>query len=252
MSMQVPVPPAIVPMDGQRWLIYELYLENSGAAAMTLTSVEVADAATPSDPLAVFEGDELVRRLDVAPDRQAPLSIPAGSRRVVYIEVVLRAATPPNHLRHLVQFASVSSTIVGGVVGGIPGLRVDDTAPVALGPPLAGGPWVAVHHPDWERGHRRVFYSVDGRTRLPGRFTIDFVRLDDEGRTSRGDADLVANSLGYGAAVLAVADAAVAATRDSLPEVSRVSDRRKHPQDEAAATSCRSTSATAASPSTST
>ncbi len=159
MSMQVPVPPAIVPMDGQRWLIYELHLENSGAAATTLTSVEVADAATPSDPLAVFEGNELVRRLDVAPDRQAPLSIPAGSRRVVYIEVVLRAATPPNHLRHLVQFASVSSTIVGGVVGGIPGLRVDDTAPVALGPPLAGGPWVAVHHPDWERGHRRVFYT---------------------------------------------------------------------------------------------
>ena len=66
------------PMDGQRWLIYELHLENSGAAVATLTSVEVADPATPSDPLAVFVGDGLISRLDVAADRQAPLSIPAG------------------------------------------------------------------------------------------------------------------------------------------------------------------------------
>ena len=133
-----------------------------------------------------------------------------------------------------VQFASVASTVVGGVVDGIPGVRIDDAAPVVLGPPLAGGPWVAVHHPDWERGHRRVFYTVDGRTRLPGRFTIDFVKVDDAGRTTRGDADLVANALGYGAEVLAVADATVAATRDSMAEVTRVSERRKHPQDEAA------------------
>ena len=30
-SMHVPVPPAVVPMDGRRWLIYELHLENRGA-----------------------------------------------------------------------------------------------------------------------------------------------------------------------------------------------------------------------------
>ena len=92
--MSVPVAPRVVPMDGQRWLIYELHLENSGAAAATLTSVEVADPATPSDPLAVFGGDDLVRRVDIAADRQAPLSMPPGSRRVVYIEVRLRAGAP--------------------------------------------------------------------------------------------------------------------------------------------------------------
>ncbi len=75
---------------------------------------------------------------------------------------------------------------------------------------------------------------MDGRTRLPGRFTIDFVKVDDAGRTTRGDADLVADALGDGAEALAVADATVAATRDSMAEVTRVSERRKHPQDEAA------------------
>jgi murein DD-endopeptidase MepM/ murein hydrolase activator NlpD len=105
---------------------------------------------------------------------------------------------------------------------------------VVLGPPLGGGPWAAVHHPDWARGHRRVFYTVDGVTRLPGRFTIDFVRLDDAGRTARGDRDLVAAALGYGADVLAVADATVAAMRDDMPEPERVSFRVKHAQQDAA------------------
>ena len=200
----------------------------------------------------MFAGDDLVRRVDIAPDRQAPLSMPPGSRRVVYVEVRLRAGAPTTHVRHDVRFATVSSTIVGGVVDGSPGVRIDDAVPAVLGPPLAGGPWVAVHHPDWERGHRRVFYTVDGRTRLPGRFTIDFVKVDDAGLTSRGDADLVANALGYGAEALAVADATIAATRDSMAEVTRVSERRKHRRTRPPATSSRSTSAMAASPSTST
>jgi murein DD-endopeptidase MepM/ murein hydrolase activator NlpD len=113
-------------------------------------------------------------------------------------------------------------------------VTVDPTPPVVLGPPLAGGPWAAVYHSDWERGHRRVFYTVDGVTRLSGRHTIDFVKLDDAGRTASGDADLVAKSLGYGADVLAVSDATVAAVRDDMPEVARVSARVKHKQEDAA------------------
>ena len=46
--------------------------------------------------------------------------------------------------------------------------------------------------------------------------------------------DLVAQSLGYGADVLAVSDATVAAVRDDMPEVARVSARVKHRQEDAA------------------
>jgi murein DD-endopeptidase MepM/ murein hydrolase activator NlpD len=113
-------------------------------------------------------------------------------------------------------------------------VRVDPASPVVLGAPLAGGPWAAVYHADWERGHRRVFYTVDGVTRLPGRYTIDFVKLDDTGRTAHGDVDAVEKALGYGADVLAVSDATVAALRDDMPEAARVSARVKHRQDDAA------------------
>jgi murein DD-endopeptidase MepM/ murein hydrolase activator NlpD len=93
---------------------------------------------------------------------------------------------------------------------------------------------VAVYHADWERGHRRVFYTVDGVSRLPGRYTIDFVKVDEAGRTERGDVDVVEQSLGYGANALAVRDATVAAVRDDMPEVARVSARVKHRQADAA------------------
>lgn len=99
-----------------------------------------------------------------------------------------------------------------------------------LGPPLRGGPWAAIYKADWPRGHRRVFY--DGR--LPGRTAIDWVKLDDQGRIARGDPDLARDALGYGADVLAVADAVVAAARDGVPEAERVSQNGKHPQDLAA------------------
>jgi murein DD-endopeptidase len=117
------------------------------------------------------------------------------------------------------------------VEGGAVAVRADE--PLVLGPPLRGGPWAAVHNAAWERGHRRVFYTVGDRRRIPGRYAIDWIKLDADGRTSRDDADVVANALGYGADVLAVADAIVAATRDDVAEVARVSARRKHAVEDA-------------------
>lgn len=99
-----------------------------------------------------------------------------------------------------------------------------------MGPPLRGGPWAAIYKAEWPRGHRRVLY--DGR--LPGRTAIDWVKLDDQGRVAAGDPDLARDALGYGADVLAVADAVVAAARDGVPEAERVSKNGKHPRDLAA------------------
>jgi hypothetical protein len=234
-SMQVPVPPALVAMEGLDQMVYELHLENRGDVPVTLSSLELHFDPTPLGMK--IDGAQLTRALDVPDDRATPHVIPAGARRVVYMDI--RAvydrrgvAVKPARIRHRLRFtvSGVGDTISDDGEG----LVVDARPPVVLGPPLAGGPWAAVHHPDWARGHRRVFYTVDGRTRLPGRYTIDFVRLDEQGRTARGDADLVTSALGYGASVLAVADATVAAVRDTLLEASRVSAGVKHPPDEAA------------------
>jgi murein DD-endopeptidase MepM/ murein hydrolase activator NlpD len=179
--------------------------------------------------VARFGGDALVRRLG-PPAGAGGTDVAAGATRVVYVDIALpEGMATPWSIDY--DVLATTATVQMGAVGSV---AVNSKPPAPLGPPLAGGPWAAVHHPDWERGHRRVFYTVDGVTRLPGRFTIDFVRLDDAGRTTRGDRDLVASALGYGAPVLAVADATVAATRNDMSEPERVSARMKHPQQDAA------------------
>ena len=89
-------------------------------------------------------------------------------------------------------------------------VAIPETALPRLSPPLRGGPWVAVYDPGMERGHRRVFYATEGSATLPGRFAIDFMKLDERGKLSSGDADIPASHHGFGADVLAVADPSVA------------------------------------------
>jgi murein DD-endopeptidase len=139
----------------------------------------------------------------------------------------------PAHLAHRLTYTAGEEAGEHAVAGATVAVERVDTVPV-IGPPVRGGPWVVIHDASWPRGHRRVFYAVDGRARLPGRHATDWVRVDDDGRTARGDAKLARDALGYGEAVIAVADATVAAVRDGYAEHARVADNRKHPPADAA------------------
>jgi hypothetical protein len=160
--------------------------------------------------------------------------IAPGQRAVVYVEIELTDGETPRSLEHLVSFHAIGEGERLGAA--LRGERVEIRAepPVVLAPPLRGGPWVAIHNATWERGHRRVIYTVEGRARIPGRFAIDFIKLDADGRTARGDADRVANWYGYGADILAVADAVVVGAFDDLPESATLSGHRNDPREVAA------------------
>ena len=224
-DLQVPVPPAAVRIDGQQRLLYELHLTNFAQEPLTLQRVEVLDA-TSERVLASFSGDALVARL-FRPGATAGAAdtLTPGMRGVLYLELALPAGTMPRSVSHRIGYATAASVpfLVEGARSAL-----DNKAPLVLGAPLRGGPWAAIHSPDWERGHRRMLYTVDGRARIPGRFAIDWVKLDAAGHTAQGDADVVANAYGYGAEVLAVADAMVASTRDDVAESSLVAANPKH------------------------
>jgi murein DD-endopeptidase len=217
-----------VAIDGRQWLIYELHLTNFSREPLRLQSVDVLAGESV---LQSFAGEKLAQRsLILAAARADVQPVQPGERAIIYLEVPSNTDSPPRVLRHRVRYVSgrAAADVEGGEV------RVGTGERAALGPPLRGGPWAAVYAWEWPRGHRRVFYTLDGRARLPGRFAIDWVRQDERGRTERGDADIVRNSLGYGADVLAVADARVAAVRDGIAESERVSANPDHPLDEAA------------------
>jgi murein DD-endopeptidase MepM/ murein hydrolase activator NlpD len=86
---------------------------------------------------------------------------------------------------------------------------------------------VAIYGPSWERGHRRVLYTVDGRARIPGRFAVDWMRLDDEGLLAPAGSQQTESAYGYGVDVLAVADAVVTVARDGVPEAGSDTSRKR-------------------------
>jgi murein DD-endopeptidase MepM/ murein hydrolase activator NlpD len=53
---------------------------------------------------------------------------------------------------------------------------------------------------------------------LPGRFAIDFLGVDANGKTFRGTGERPSDYFGYGADVLAVSDGVIVATRDDFTE----------------------------------
>jgi murein DD-endopeptidase len=224
-------PPVPVVVEGRQRLVYELHLTNFAATALALAGIRVTDVGSGA-VLARFAQDELASRtLVVGSHATKAATIAPGARAVVYLEFDSPGRVP-QRLLHAVEFTRPGQAQAAVVEGA----RVDVGAAsgTMLGPPLRGGPWVAVHAPQWQRGHRRVFYALDGRARLPGRFAVDWVRVDDRGRIARGNADVPANALGYGEDVLAVADARVAALRDGLRESASVAQNPRNPLDQAA------------------
>ena len=218
--------PQAVTTDAGTQVFEELHLTNFTDVPLRLVRVEVVDAQD-GRVLIRFAGDALQHRLAQIGDPATPSDtvIPPGRRDVVYIEW----PTPrrrPRAIEHVVTYARLSGAHTDIVHGARTAVSYATGAP--LGPPLRGGPWVAIHRADWARGHRRVFDAVGGQARIPGRFAIDWMRVDDAGHTARNDPDVPGHWLGYGAEVLAVADATVVAIRNDMAESPTVSGNPKH------------------------
>ena len=230
-DLQVPQAPTAVTIDGQQQLVYEMHVTNYAGVDMLPTKLDVLDADALEKPLASWAGPALLAHMAIAGTDKSPdaRGLAAGVQAVIYVEVVLPAgARVPRRLIHRLTYETVTAhaSEPGEVLGGA--VVVDRRAPVSLAPPLRGGPWIAIYDASVPRGHRRVMFALGGRARIPARFAIDWFRLDASGHHTRGDAQQVANWLGYGEDVLAVADATVVATRNDYPE-SRTLKNPRHP-----------------------
>ena len=234
-GMRVPVPPSPVTVTGESQLVYELHLTNFASSGLILEQLEVVDA-TGGNVLSNFDAAELERRLyrpgtETNPGAADVRLIEAGMLAVVYLEVPVEAT--PEALHHRVTFRSEGEPRKSSIVEGA-SISVDPEPPVVLAAPLGGGPWAAIHDASWARGHRRYIYAVKGEATIPGRYAIDWILLDDNGRYAAGDTNVVANRFGYGAEVLSVADGTVVAARDDVAESELVSEHPDHPLEDAA------------------
>ena len=205
-------------IGGKMLLIYELHLTNFASVDLSLKRIEVLDSAgAVLSDLKDSALKGIIGRFDLMATTTDKLLIPPGVRVLAYLSVPLGTrGAHPVALKHRIEYLAPAASDRASVLGGK--FTISTEPPVTVGPPLRGGPWVAIYDASWERGHRRVPYAVQGSVKIPGRFAIDWIKVDEQGKYFDGDGLNVKDWYGYGAEVLAVMDGVVAATRDGYPE----------------------------------
>jgi murein DD-endopeptidase MepM/ murein hydrolase activator NlpD len=224
-DLQVTWSPASVTIAGTAQFVYELHVSSFAAAPLELERIDVIDESDHRH-VASLAGDDLkqaIGRPDLPAKGSDPARIPPGVRAVVYLSIPA-AGLAGHRLEHMLAYRSLSGES-HDVRGGE--FTAASAKPIVLGPPLRGGPWAAIYNAAWARGHRRVLYTVNGKVHIPGRFAIDWIKLDNAGKHARGGGSRPADWYGYGEQVLAVADATVADAQDDMGEPTRVSDSNR-------------------------
>ena len=208
-TLSVIAQPAPFPVDGRTVLVYEVVITNPSAADVLVTRVEVLDGTRV---LASYEGEALngmiFRPVGTGADNR---SVPPMTGVIALLWISLeQGATPAASLTHRVTAGgrAVEGAAVTIRQGGLP----------TIGPPLAGEYWRAVNGPSNTSVHRRAGAFVEGGPHIAQRFAIDWVKIDENGRTFSGDRLDNRSYYAYGGEAFAVADALVIGVRDGIPE----------------------------------
>jgi murein DD-endopeptidase len=225
--------PQPVMADGRAHLLYELHLTNVAPIPIEVVALDVY-GDEGAGTLASYRGETLGKALVPAENVLVSVEptdrgdkrglIGEGHGAVMFVDLTLDAgARVPMELHHRFTFdikgnAALGRTISGPVVAVVP-----QPAPV-LRAPLSGASWIAFNALT-SYDHRRALQVVDGRMRIAQRFAIDWMRLGPDGRLFHGDAKSDDNYYGYGAEVLAVADARVSDLRNGVADNGGATER---------------------------
>lgn len=217
LRIHIPQKPVPVTIDNKPSLVYEVHFSNMTAQHIALLGFTLLELEK-GNTLLHYNNNALAGRLRVltpSGTKDSGNILSPGATHILYIEAETKGKKFPA-IMHRCNFR-MEGQIAFSLVKYHDTLHFADPAPIVLSSPLKGGNWAAIHAPFWERGHRRVVYTVDGKQRIPGRFAIDFMKLDSV-HYVQGNEDSINNWYGYAQDVLAVADGEVASVRDDFPE----------------------------------
>lgn len=217
-DVTIPIEPTAVKADGKMHLVYELHISNYSGQNVALTRVEaLGDSGAV---LSKTEGALLAANVLIPGNRQATgldkLNLAGGQFAVIYMWVTFDSPEKvPARLEH--RLAMKVGKYPDEITVQCARLSVGRD-PVVIDAPLRGDRWVAGNGPSNTSGHRRTLLPIDGRAYIAQRFAIDWVRVNPEGKTFKGDDKDNKNYLAYGVDALAVADGVVTEVKDGIPE----------------------------------
>jgi murein DD-endopeptidase MepM/ murein hydrolase activator NlpD len=219
LDIEAPVEPMLVTIDGRPHLAYELHLTNYRSVDLFLAKIDIiGDERTL---LASYQGTGLAARLarvGAPRNRDDTRMLPAGVQAVAFVWLALDGHVPET-VHHRISY-QVLAPADGGPIATIDAtsLRVRRESAVVLAAPVRGGPWAALYDPSLAGGHRRAFFAIDGKARIPARFAVDWVKLGGDGRPYHDDRAVNQNHYAYGLDVFATADGTVTAAVDRFSE----------------------------------
>lgn len=221
LNLEVPFRPTVFPSGANQFLTYELNVTNMIPLDYDLKRVEVLNSDT-NQTVASFTGSDLreIVRLSGTPPIDAesdePITLAKGETAIVFffLDIPLTETLPQNLSHRLVVGTNNGERILNHETI----VAVDTTPPVALAPPMTGGPWFCDGAPGADSYHRRTLLAVNGLARISQRYAIDFEILTPEGRTFSGDPTVNSNYPAYGQPILASAPGTVVKVIDGLPD----------------------------------
>lgn len=242
-ELTVPVAPQLATFETGSALVFEVLIRNTGTETLTLSEL-------------TFEGGPFVwAALDICAELQRYPEVDAETLpelRVLHDVMAQSASLPPCTIApHHAAFVPIWATAQAGAeapthisvrarfrqdewwsdIGEVSAPLNARDAPLVLGAPLRGGPWLVMNGLSRTAGHRATALQMHGAPHWAQRFAADIMKLDDSGCALPEGASLEENTrfFGYGQDVLAVADARVARVLEGVPENVPGADSRAVP-----------------------
>lgn len=214
--------------DGRVHLAYELFVVNPGKLFVTIDRIEALDDG--GQQVGSIEGDQLGALTSVYGGAGRMLS-PGGSAVVLMDVTFAEADKLPASIAARVTATRQDAGTDGkprpmAAGSPLPANFAFKGAATAIGkeavviePPLRGSGWVAVNGCcDALTSHRGAIIPVNGALRVPERFAIDWVKLDENGRLFIGDGTKLESYAYYGTPIHAAADGVVVNLYDEADE----------------------------------
>ncbi len=214
-------PSPVMGADNRRHMAYEIQAVNQSQTEVEIR--KVAPRAQGNRLGLPFTGTRLAERMRINANA-APGSTtlgPGGSAMIFIDAAYSPARKPPVAISHAISLAWPDSANPGELIRqtmiGVSS-RVNRQKPVVLTPPLRGRKWIAVSGCCTLSPHRAATLAIDGTVRVPERFAIDFVQLDDEDRLFDGPKEDLFSYGYYRAPVIAAAPGRVVGVKRNLKE----------------------------------
>jgi hypothetical protein len=212
-------PAPVMGADNRRHMVYEIQAVNQ--SGMDVEIRKVAPRAQGNRLGRPLTGARLEQRMRINSGATGTTLGPGGSAMIFVDATYSPARREPHAISHAISLAWVDSanplnTIRQTFIG--VSTRVSRSKPVVLSPPLYGPRWVAVNGCCTMNAHRGATLAIDGTVRVPERFAIDFVQLDDQDRLFEGALDELSSYPYYGTPVHAAAPGRVVGVKRSLRE----------------------------------